>query len=96
MTPSWSLAAFAARVGERFVAHTAAGPRQLELVEARAVAQRGTRDAALRAEPYSLLFRVADGVALPQGTYRVEHPELAALEVFLVPVGAGLDEAVFN
>jgi hypothetical protein len=38
--------------------------------------------------PFSLIFRSAEPGALPQRIYRVEHPALGALEIFLVPLGA--------
>lgn len=52
-----------------------------------------------RREPFSLLFHGAVEPVLPQRTYRLEHDELGALELFLVPIGpddAGMRyEAIF-
>ena len=52
-----------------------------------------------RRAPFSLVFRGA-GRPLPQRIYRLEHPELGALDVFLVPIGQDAGgmfyEAVFN
>jgi hypothetical protein len=49
--------------------------------------------------PFSLLFRTPGGLWTPQGTYRVEHGRIGALDVFLVPVTPDADgprlEAVF-
>src|SRR3954464_7977667 len=36
---------------------------------------------------FSLLFLSRAGPFLPQATYRVTHPKLGTLELFLVPVG---------
>jgi hypothetical protein len=36
---------------------------------------------------FSLIFAAPKGPWLPQGIYRVEHPELGAMEIFLVPIG---------
>ncbi len=51
-------------------------------------------------EPFSLLFRGAGDLELPQGVYKVAHDDLEAGEIFLVPLGPGqegmLYEAVFN
>ena len=51
-------------------------------------------------QPFVLTFKNADSDPLPQGIYRLEHPELGAFEIFLVPVDGGADyvlyEAVFN
>ncbi len=50
--------------------------------------------------PFSLLFRGASDLELPQGVYKVAHDDLEAGEIFLVPLGPGkegmLYEAVFN
>ena len=50
--------------------------------------------------PFSLVFRGPGGPPLPQRIYRLEHPELGALDVFLVPIGPDAGgmcyEAVFN
>ena len=60
----------------------------------------GPRPGAPRAEPFSLVFS-ASGSVLDQRTYRLEHPVLGALDIFLVPIGPDADgriryEAVFN
>ena len=48
---------------------------------------------------FSLLFRGPVDPFLPQRTYRLEHAELGALDVFLVPIGPDSEgmryEAVF-
>jgi hypothetical protein len=46
--------------------------------------------------PFSLVFQGGPEQTLPQGIYRVEHPELGALEIFLVPIAADRYEAVFT
>ncbi len=49
---------------------------------------------------FSLLFRGAPAPVLQQGVYRMMHPTLGALDIFLVPVGSdpqGVQyEAIFN
>ena len=54
-----------------------------------------------RPEPFSLVFTGSSNVRLAQGTYRLGHPDLGELEIFLVPIGHNaqggfLYEAVFN
>ena len=53
-----------------------------------------------RRAPFSLVFQGPGSPVLPQRIYRLEHPELGALDVFLVPIGhdaGGMRyEAVFN
>jgi hypothetical protein len=46
--------------------------------------------------PFSLVFRGGPTPPLPQRIHRVEHAELGALEIFLVPVGPDRYEAVFT
>lgn len=54
-----------------------------------------------RRAPFTLEFTAEHDGYLPQATYRLEHGELGALEIFLVPLGPGPDrrmryEAVFS
>ncbi len=53
-----------------------------------------------RTQPFSLVLRCAPGLSGRQGLYTLEHPELGALEIFLVPIepkaGCARFEAVFN
>ncbi|HYR63822.1 MAG TPA: hypothetical protein VET24_14480 [Actinomycetota bacterium] len=39
-------------------------------------------------EPFSLQFLGPRSPVLPQGTYRLTHPKVGALDLFLVPIGA--------
>lgn len=65
-----------------------------------AVNKLGSADREGGREPFSLLFRGAGDLELPQGIYQVAHDDLEAGEIFLVPLGPGkegmLYEAVFN
>lgn len=56
-----------------------------------------------RRQPFSLLFRGPAEPVLPQAIYRIEHPRLGELDLFLVPIGPEPDgdarilyEAIFN
>lgn len=76
---------FETRVGDRFPLRDATGRcAALRLVEAVDVPVRGAWPSPRR--PFSVLFEVADGEALPQGTYRLSHPALGDLDLLLVPV----------
>lgn len=84
-------------VGSRFTLRlddTAEVPAQL--VEARP----GRGGAPQGRQPFSLTFEAPPEPALPQRIYRLEHPQLDAMDIFLVPVArtaAGLHyEAVFG
>jgi hypothetical protein len=89
---------FAAHSGSRYLLRFAGGaePISLELVEITAGGpgpRRGGR-------PFSLVFRGPRSPSLPQAQYRLEHPAMGELDVFLVPIALdpqGLSyEAVFN
>ena len=59
----------------------------------------GVRAESIR-EPFSLAFVVDRALRLPQGTYKMRHPQLGEMEIFLVQVAADRTsstfEAVFN
>lgn len=44
----------------------------------------------------SLLFELQDGIDLPQQSYRITHEQIGEVSMFLVPVGHGRMETVFN
>ncbi len=50
--------------------------------------------------PFVLLFDAADPVVRGQGSYRLHHPALGEIDLFLVPIGKEGEvvryEAVFN
>jgi hypothetical protein len=71
------------RIGEQAV--------EAELVEVTEIA----REPGGRA-PFSLVFEGGPTPPLPQGTHRVEHPELGPVEIFLVPIGPARYQAVFT
>ena len=54
----------------------------------------------LREHPFSLVLRGPRTPALPQATYRLRHPRLGVIELFLVPLGQDAQatryEALFN
>ena len=77
----------------------ALGPDQTIPLELTAVRGTGLQGLADR-EQFSLHFRGPSAPALPQQIYRLEHPALGALEIFLVPIrhdaGGMIYEAVFT
>jgi hypothetical protein len=78
---------FAALRGDRF----RIGDFDVELVEVTEI----PREPGGRA-PFSLVFQGGPDPPLPQGIHRVQHDQLGAIEIFLVPIAAGLYEAVFS
>ncbi|MEO6280459.1 DUF6916 family protein [Roseateles sp.] len=92
-----TLARFEPLVGSRFTLRLDdAAELPAELIDARA----GRSAAPGGRQPFSLTFAASPEPALPQRIYRLEHPQLDAMDIFLVPVGrtaTGLQyEAVFN
>jgi hypothetical protein len=83
---------FAALQGDRFrIAPAGAPPFDAELTEVSEI----PREPGGRA-PFSLVLQGGPTPPLPQGIHRVEHRELGAMELFLVPVGPDRYEAVFT
>jgi hypothetical protein len=75
---------FADRCGERFrVFVDATSSFEAELVE---VNELGRPSGNARA-PFSLVFRGPSGQEVAQRIYRLEHEELGAFDLFLVPIG---------
>jgi hypothetical protein len=98
MIESWTQEEFDGRVGETFVLHLGPEPVPCKLAEVKS----GARPPKGRAQ-FSLFFRGPRAALRPQGVYRVEHAELGAHDLFLVPVGVTpedggsvLYEAVFT
>lgn len=96
-TDPFQLARFEPLVGSQFSLHVEGhGPLVARLLEAQA----GRCPAPHGRLPFSLTFEGPQQPLLPQRIYRVEHPELEAMEIFLVPVSRsdqGVQyEAVFN
>lgn len=91
---------FARHLGEAFRLRVAADRVvDVDLVEAKTGRGAGTHPGSPD-RPFSLVFRSRGPAGLPQRIYRVEHPRLGVLDLFLVPLGpddVGMRfEAVFN
>jgi hypothetical protein len=86
---------FARRLHTKFAMHAdESQPIDLELIDVRG------HGASVTYESFSLMFRAPVEAPARQGSYRLEHESLEAMDVFLVPVKkdhSGLFfEAVFN
>jgi hypothetical protein len=79
---------FEPRQGSIFRLIPAAGaPRDLVLVQVESLAPENAPPGSGR-EPFSLVFRDPGAPGFyHQAIYRLEHPDLGALELFLVPIG---------
>jgi len=92
-----TLACFEPLVGSRFSLWlNDAAELPARLIEARA----GLGDGLAGRQPFSLMFQAPAEPALPQRIYRLEHPQLEAMDLFLVPVARSAEglhyEAVFG
>lgn len=90
---------FDPHVGEEFALELDDETLPLELLSSQALTA-DTVESAARG-PFSLIFRSpGEQRHAPQQVYTVRHPELGALEIFLVPLGPDDDgmryEAVFS
>ncbi|GAB3385493.1 DUF6916 family protein [Lysobacter fragariae] len=88
---------FASHVNETFPAALNDGEVPFVLVEARAM--QAPQIIGARA-PFSLLFRNSSSFLFPQQIYRMRHPRIGDVGIFLVPVAREregfLYQAVFN
>jgi hypothetical protein len=92
-----SVSMFSKHVDSQF--HVELDPEQIvtaTLIEATALNGAGQGLETSAREPFSLLFSMEDGVDLPQHVYRVWHDTLGEFQLFLVPLGGGRLESVFN
>ena len=88
---------FAACLDQDFEIVFSDGTLPAKLVEAK---QWGPDQPANVRQPFSLTFRLARSLRLPQGIYQMRHPQLGEMEIFLVQVAGDANtstlEAVFN
>jgi hypothetical protein len=80
---------FAPAVGDTFALDAGeAGRLELELLASRPHHPGApVEDASGTRAPFTLEFRGPADPVLPQHIYRLEHPSLGPLEIFMVPVG---------
>jgi hypothetical protein len=87
---------FAPCVNQDFEIATSASPVVLQLFDARL---RDRPEGATR-DPFTLTFRGAPELRLPQGIYKMTNAQLGEMEIFLVQIAADQTsstlEAVFN
>lgn len=86
MLESFTVHTFSGRVGDVFrIRPDDHDPLAVELATATDLSERPGEEP--RGRPFSIVFRGPKDVLLPQRTYRMEHAEMGAFEIFLVPVG---------
>jgi hypothetical protein len=78
-----TLTTFEPLLNARFSVKVANNALELELIELESLGPARPD----QREPFSLIFRGPRERWFEQGTYPLEHPELGAPEIFLVPIG---------
>ena len=69
----------------------------MRLVEATELPPATSRtDLGIRQDPFSLIFKVDDGMQLQQRIYELKHKTIGTTIMFIVPVGFGEYQAIFN
>ena len=96
-----TVATFADRVHETFRIDADGTPVDVELIEVTDLTSRGGPEAGKRERaPFSIVFRGPREPVPPQRIYRLEHAEIGAFELFLVPIGPDAQgmryEAIFT
>jgi hypothetical protein len=91
---NFTVGTFSGHLGNSFRVHPDdSSTLDLELVSATELGESSER-------PFSIVFRGPRDALLPQRIYRMEHEEIGAFDIFLVPIGPDdeglLYEAVFN
>ena len=92
MLETFTAETFKPLLHERFVLDAGDRRVDLELVDVTESAAPGAN----RSAQFSIVFSGPSELILPQAIYELEHPELGAFELFLVPIAAGRYEAVFT
>ena len=89
---------FGPLVGSDFLLHVDPDHRiRMKLIELTPLAPVTTHaDLPIRQDPFSMVFRTVDGSHIDQRTYVVEHPHVGTIEMFVVPIGMGEHEVIFN
>ena len=89
---------FAGHVREIFAVSMGETSLDMTLMEARRRPPRVV--AGIRAEPFTLYFKCASPIVLPQKIYSFKNAGTGSVDIFIVPVGRERDgivyEAVFN
>lgn len=80
---SFTIDTFAGRVGETFLIRS----DDRTSLEAELISATGLGESPEHGRPFSVLFRGPGDVLLPQRIHRMEHAEIGAFEIFLVPIG---------
>jgi hypothetical protein len=70
---------------QKFQIQHTGGTLEVELIECRALASPGRKDA--MREPFSVIFRGPREPVLPQRIHKLEGGPMGTLEIFIVPVG---------
>ena len=90
MLETFTVATFAQHLGDTFRLHPDPSRAvDMELIEATELGARSAPASARqeRRTPFSIVFRGPQDLRLPQQIYRMEHDQIGAFDLFLVPIG---------
>ena len=94
MLEDFTVGTFSGHLGDSFRVH----PEDSSTLDLELVSSTGLNEGSER--PFSIVFRGPGDALLPQRIYRMEHAEIGAFEIFLVPIGPDEEglryEAIFN
>ena len=94
MLENFTVGTFSGHLGNSFRVY----PEDSSTLDLELVSSTGLNEGSER--PFSIVFRGPGDALLPQRIYRMEHAEIGAFEIFLVPIGPDdeglLYEAIFN
>ena len=101
MAEEWTVDQFRPLLNQQWQLYADDQQYMLELIEVTDLPHHThAADLPLSRQPFSLVFRGAAEIVLPQRMYRIEHPNLSVEAMFLVPVGrtaqGTLYEAVYS
>ena len=88
MLESFTIHTFSGHVGGKFrIYPDDSDPLEFELISATELGGSAGAEPPSRRQPFSIVFRGPGDVLLPQRIYRMEHEEIGASDLFLVPIG---------
>jgi hypothetical protein len=88
MLESFTIHTFSGHLGDKFrVYPDSSDPLEVELISATGLGGSAGGETSGRRQPFSIVFRGPGDVLLPQRIYRMEHEEIGAFDLFLVPIG---------
>jgi pimeloyl-ACP methyl ester carboxylesterase len=85
---TFTLETFSGHLGETFrIYPNGSEPLEVELISATGLGEGPERGSSGHRQPFSIVFRGPPDVLLPQRIYKIEHDQIGAFDLFIVPIG---------